>query len=64
MIPAGVGHKNLGSEDLGVVGAYPEGHSRDLLRGLPLERPDADKNIAHLRGESGNTGPPEDLPFS
>jgi len=25
IIPAGVGHKNLGSSNLGVVGAYPLG---------------------------------------
>ncbi len=48
IIPAGVGHKNLGSEDLGVVGAYPEGRSWDLLRGLSGERPKADQNIAAL----------------
>ncbi len=48
IIPAGVGHKNLGSDQLGVVGAYPDGRSWDLLRGLPGERPKADKNIAAL----------------
>jgi uncharacterized protein YjlB len=48
IIPAGVGHKNLGSENLGVVGAYPEGRSWDLNRGLEGERPMADKNIAAL----------------
>ena len=32
----------------GVVGAYPDGHTWDLLRGLPGERPQADENIAHL----------------
>jgi uncharacterized protein YjlB len=48
IIPAGVGHKNLGSTDLGVVGAYPEGRSWDLKRGLAGERPQADKNIAAL----------------
>lgn len=48
IIPAGVGHKNLGSENLGVVGAYPEGRSWDLNRGLEGERPRADQNIAAL----------------
>ncbi len=46
IIPAGVGHKNLGSENLGVVGAYPNGRSWDLLRGNAGERPQADQNIA------------------
>jgi uncharacterized protein YjlB len=49
VIPAGVGHKNLGaSEDFGVVGAYPDGRSWDLLTGKPGERPQADQNIAAL----------------
>jgi len=48
VIPAGVGHKNLGSENLGVVGAYPDGRSWDLNKGLPGERPQADENIAAL----------------
>lgn len=48
IIPAGVGHKNLKSKDLGVVGAYPNGRSWDLNRGLPGERPKADENIAAL----------------
>lgn len=48
IIPAGVGHKNLESSDLGVVGAYPDGRNWDLLRGLPNERPKADKNILSL----------------
>jgi uncharacterized protein YjlB len=49
VIPAGVGHKNLeSSDDLGVVGAYPDGRAWDLLRGEPGERPKADKNIAAL----------------
>ena len=47
VIPAGVGHKNLGSsKDFGVVGAYPDGRTWDLLKGEPGERPKADKNIA------------------
>lgn len=48
IIPAGVGHKNLGGEDLGVVGAYPDGRSWDINRGLPGERPQTDHNIAAL----------------
>jgi uncharacterized protein YjlB len=48
IIPAGVGHKNLRSENLGVVGAYPDGRSWDINRGQPGERPQADKNIAAL----------------
>ena len=48
VIPAGVGHKNITSENLGVVGAYPEGRSWDINRGLPGERPRTDENIAAL----------------
>ena len=49
VIPAGVAHQNLAaSDDFGVVGAYPEGRDWDLLRGLPGERPKADRNIAAL----------------
>jgi uncharacterized protein YjlB len=49
VIPAGVGHKNLGSsDDFGVVGAYPDGRTWDVLKGEPGERPSADKNIAAL----------------
>jgi uncharacterized protein YjlB len=49
VIPAGVGHKNLGaSGDFGVVGAYPDGRQWDLLRGEPGERPKADQYIAAL----------------
>ena len=49
VIPAGVGHCNTGSSaDFGIVGAYPDGHTWDLLRGEPGERPRADENIARL----------------
>ena len=49
VIPAGVGHCNLGSSaDFGVVGAYPDGRKWDLLRGHVGERPQADVNIAHV----------------
>jgi uncharacterized protein YjlB len=46
IIPAGVGHKNLGSHNLGVVGAYPNGMPVDIMRGEPGERPRVDQNIA------------------
>ncbi len=46
VIPAGVGHKNLESEDLGVVGAYPGGMMYDMNYGKAGERPQADKNIS------------------
>ena len=46
VIPAGVGHKNLESKDLGVVGAYPGGMMYDMNYGKAGERPQADKNIA------------------
>ena len=46
IIPAGVGHKNLESENLGVVGAYPGGMMYDINYGKAGERPHADKNIA------------------
>jgi uncharacterized protein YjlB len=49
VIPAGVGHMQVkGSTDFGVLGAYAEGRSWDLMRGLPEERPVADRNIAAL----------------
>ena len=47
VIPAGVGHKKLGGGvNCDVVGAYPDGRRWDLLRGLPGERPGADRNVA------------------
>ena len=46
VIPAGVGHKNLGSSgDFLVVGAYPDGRDWDLCRGEPGERPRVLENI-------------------
>jgi uncharacterized protein YjlB len=49
VIPAGVGHQNLGaSADLLVVGAYPRGQSWDLCRGRADERPQALANIARV----------------
>lgn len=49
IIPAGVGHKNLGSSrDLLVVGAYPPGQTWDLCRGGPEERPWVLENITRV----------------
>ena len=48
IIPAGVAHKNVHAEDLGVVGAYPEGRQWDTLTGEPGERPAADESISLL----------------
>jgi len=49
VIPAGVGHENLGSTpEFHVVGAYPRGQIADLLRGKPGERPEADERIARV----------------
>jgi len=49
VIPAGVAHKNLGEEnDVGVVGAYPDGRDYDMNYGKPGERPGTDENIARL----------------
>jgi uncharacterized protein YjlB len=47
VIPAGVGHQNLGaSSDLLVVGAYPPGPDSDLCTGDEDERPRVFDNIA------------------
>lgn len=48
VIPAGVGHKNLESSHLGVVGAYADGRNWDMNLGAEGERPQADDNIAAL----------------
>jgi uncharacterized protein YjlB len=49
VIPAGVGHQNLGaSADLLVVGAYPAGQNWDLCYGRPDERPRVLRNIARV----------------
>jgi uncharacterized protein YjlB len=49
VIPAGVGHQNLGaSGDLLVVGAYPGGADFDLCRGRADERPRVLDNIRRV----------------
>lgn len=49
VLPAGVSHRALeSSADYGVLGAYPEGRSWDLLTGAPGERPAADQRIQQL----------------
>ena len=49
LIPAGVGHKNLGaSPDLLVIGAYPPGPYCDLCYGRPEERPHVLENIEQV----------------
>ena len=49
IIPAGVAHKNLGSNDnFGITGAYPEGRDFDICRGRKGERPKADERIADV----------------
>jgi uncharacterized protein YjlB len=47
VLPAGTGHFNAGSsDDLLVVGAYPNGMQWDLRRGDPAERDEVLANIA------------------
>lgn len=49
IIPAGVAHKNLGDKnDIGCVGAYPDGCDYDMKYGVAGERPDADFSIRHV----------------
>jgi uncharacterized protein YjlB len=63
IIPAGVGHKNLGSSsDFHVVGAYPPRQNVDMNYGKPGERPRVDENIARVALPTtdpvfGKTGP-------
>jgi uncharacterized protein YjlB len=47
VLPAGTGHRNVGSSaDLLVVGAYPDGMRPDLRRGDPAELDEVVANIA------------------
>lgn len=49
VIPAGVAHKNLDSDDdFLCVGAYPEGQQYDMNYGKEGERPQTDNNIKAL----------------
>lgn len=49
VIPAGVSHKNLGSEgNFTVIGAYPQGQNYDMCRGRREERPEADRRIVSV----------------
>jgi uncharacterized protein YjlB len=49
VLPAGTGHRNLGSSpELLVVGAYPDGMDWDLRRGDPAEHDQAVANIARV----------------
>lgn len=49
VIPAGVGHCNLGSSgDFRVMGAYPGGQSYDLCTGKNDERPQVLENIKNV----------------
>lgn len=49
VIPAGVAHKNLGSENQVLcVGAYPEGRGYDINYGASGERPLVDRNIGSV----------------
>ncbi|MFD2144510.1 cupin domain-containing protein [Mucilaginibacter antarcticus] len=46
IIPAGVAHKNMGSEhDISCVGAYPLGQDYDMMYGKPEEREQAADNL-------------------
>jgi uncharacterized protein YjlB len=50
VIPAGVAHKNLGSEnDISCLGAYPNGDLYDMNYGKEGERPAADLVIATVK---------------
>jgi uncharacterized protein YjlB len=63
IIPAGVGHKNLGSSsDFHVIGAYPPRQNVDMNYGESGERPRVDENIARVALPAtdpifGKTGP-------
>ncbi|MEO1249508.1 MAG: cupin domain-containing protein [Pseudomonadota bacterium] len=67
VIPAGVGHKRLEcSNDLLVVGAYPDGQDWDLREGDPDEYEDVTANVAAVAMPSqdpvrGREGPLREL---
>lgn len=48
VLPAGTGHRNLGGEELLVVGAYPDGMDWDLCRGDAAEHDAVRANIARV----------------
>jgi len=48
VLPAGTGHCNEGSDDLLVVGAYPDGMSWDIRRGDPDEHDEVLENIRRV----------------
>ncbi len=48
VLPAGVGHCNLGDDELLVVGAYPNGMRWDLRRGDPDAHDEVAANIARV----------------
>lgn len=49
VIPAGVGHCNVGSSgDFRVIGAYPDGREHDLCTGKENERPEVLQNIREV----------------
>jgi uncharacterized protein YjlB len=49
VIPAGVGHRNLGSSrDFAVVGAYPPGEDRDVCSGGEFSEEEARQRIASV----------------
>jgi uncharacterized protein YjlB len=50
VIPAGVGHRNIGqTNDLVVIGAYPDGVDYDTRRGDPSEHAAMIRNIAAVK---------------
>jgi uncharacterized protein YjlB len=61
VIPPGVAHKNLdGENDVGVIGAYPDGKHYDMNFGKTGERPGTDQQIARVPVPAANPigGPP------